>query len=589
MASRQVLLGLAALAVLAGGCDLGTYSASGSGDGGVAVDARILVDGAPPYHPSGFVAPTMHGSELKMQVQDCRGCHGQDLEGSMIAPSCDGCHTPVMTPTAWRTTCTFCHGGGSDMTGAPPRNLDGTTTNATGTFPAHGRHVTAGIAPAADCKQCHVKATDALSPGHIFDTTKGVAEVDFGTGLSRQGAFTMAGGCTTNYCHGNGRGDNGTVAMNAPAMTCSSCHAGMASPTTEWDKMSGLHSLHLGATVATACSTCHNKVTTSGTAIAPAGVALHINGLRNVDLVADRTGETALTWNAAAQNCTGSCHGHAHTSSLWAGGAGGGRYHPVGFSAATVHGAEAELGRQDCRSCHGATLTGGTYAGAATPSCDSCHGTPTTRTAWRTTCTYCHGGGVNQTGAPPRDLGARPQTVSQSFTAHPRHVTLSSAPAFDCVQCHKKPPDALTAGHMFDATPAKAEVSFTGGLSAVATFDGVNRCTNLYCHGNGRGDNGTIDDGAAPRTCGGCHASKASGSAAWALMSGDHRRHLGENNINCQDCHGLTTTTGTTVTNPALHINKLREIKFSAAGFTYDPATRRCTGTCHGDNHNETW
>lgn len=514
MASRHVLLGLAALALLAGGCDLGTYNGSGSGDGGVPVDARILVDGAPPYHPSGFVAPTMHGSELKMQVQDCRGCHGQDLEGSMVAPSCDGCHTPVMTPTAWRTTCTFCHGGSTDMTGAPPRNLDGTTTNATGTFPAHGRHVTAGIAPAADCKQCHVKATDALSPGHIFDTTKGVAEVDFGTGLSRQGAFTMAGGCTTNYCHGNGRGDNGTVATNAPAMTCASCHAGMASPTTEWDKMSGLHSLHLGATVATACSTCHSKVTTNGTAIAAAGVSLHINGLRNVDLVADRTGETALTWNAAAQNCTGSCHGHAHTSSLWAGGVGGGRYHPVGFSAATV---------------------------------------------------------------------------SQSFTAHPRHVTLSSAPAFDCVQCHRKPPDALTAGHMFDATPAKAEVSFTGGLSAVATFDGVNRCTNLYCHGNGRGDNGTIDDGAAPRTCGGCHASKASGEAAWALMSGDHRKHLQENNINCQDCHGLTTTTGTTVTNPALHINKLREIKFSAAGFTYDPATRRCTGTCHGDNHNETW
>jgi hypothetical protein len=62
------------------------------------------------YHPAGFAAAAMHGTEMELQRQDCRGCHGADLAGGS-AVSCDGCHQ-----SGWRTDCTYCHGGGLDDT-----------------------------------------------------------------------------------------------------------------------------------------------------------------------------------------------------------------------------------------------------------------------------------------------------------------------------------------------------------------------------------------------------------------------------------------------------------------------------------------
>src|SRR3970282_2725558 len=110
------------LVSLAGGCDLGQYGAGGGR-----------------YHPEGFAAAEIHGLELKQQAQDCRSCHGDELTGAS-APTCDGCHTPA-DPPAWRSDCTFCHGGVDDTTGAPPRNLDGTTEVQAGTLPPHAVHV----------------------------------------------------------------------------------------------------------------------------------------------------------------------------------------------------------------------------------------------------------------------------------------------------------------------------------------------------------------------------------------------------------------------------------------------------------------
>ena len=37
-------------------------------------------------------------------------------------------------------------------------------------------------------------------------------------------------------------------------------------------------------------------------------------------------------------------------------------------------------------------------------------------------------------------------------------------------------------------------------------------CANLYCHGDGRGDNGTIAVSDGPRTCASCHAGIQSGA-----------------------------------------------------------------------------
>jgi predicted CxxxxCH...CXXCH cytochrome family protein len=576
---RNALDGLLALlfvAFLLGGCGAGqiTGSPAGDGDGGTS-------DIVPPggrFHALGFAAPDQHGAALKQQALDCRGCHGPTLEGQGAAPSCDSCHS-ASAPTAWRTTCTFCHGGTENMTGAPPRNLDG--TSGAGVFPPHTRHVSSTIAARIDCVQCHVKAADVLSPGHIFDATPAHAEVDFGGGLSAQGSFDRTNGCTNLYCHGSGRADDGKVSPGAAAMTCTSCHAGLASGAAGWAGMSGQHALHLGTTGVT-CGDCHNAVSKDGVSIADA--SKHVNGTREVDFSA-----AGFSFDAAAETCTGSCHGHDHAGQVW-GGTGGstGRYHPVGWADPAQHGPEMELGRQDCRGCHGATLEG---AGAA-PSCDSCHNPPPAlKTAWRSDCLFCHGGGVNSTGAPPRDPGSTITSVSARFVAHPAHVTGSSlAVAYDCTQCHVKPTDVLSAGHAFDATPGAGEVHMNAGLSAAGVYNAsTGTCTNLYCHGNGRGDNGSYVDSGPTPTCSTCHPGMNSGSTAWGTMSGQHRKHLGFGNVTCGDCHQAVTTNGTSIVNKALHIDKQREVKFSAAGFSYDAATRRCTGSCHGQNHNFTW
>jgi predicted CxxxxCH...CXXCH cytochrome family protein len=535
--------------------------------------------GGPPggrWHPVGFADPAMHGPELRQQAQDCRGCHGEQLQGFGTAPSCDGCHAPVAEPTAWRTDCTFCHGGQNDDTGAPPIAADGTDTP--GRFPLHAEHVTSPtLAQPMDCLQCHVKAIDVLSPGHVFDDTKGTAENAFGAGIAPQTIFDAEAGCANVYCHGDGRGDTGSVGLAGGAMTCVSCHAGMDSAPAERGAMSGAHGLHLAAAGVT-CAECHSAVTTDGVALAD--VSRHVNGQKDVTFLA-----AGFAYDTATQKCTGSCHGHPHGGQVWGGGGGGANYHPAGWSAPEAHGPEFLLQRQDCRSCHGQNLEGGSG-----PGCDGCH-TPQQPTAWRSNCTFCHGGTKDQTGAPPRDPGAAKGTVAARFAAHPKHVVTSSAPAMDCSECHVKPTDVLSAGHVLDATPeGVGEVTMAGSLSPQATYAfGTGTCSNVYCHGNGR-VSGAVTDGTAT-TCSSCHASMQSGEASWGTMSGDHRKHLQETGVTCGDCHATVTDNGTAVKNPTLHVDKLKQVKFgpAAATMTYDAATKRCTGPCHGENHSDIW
>ncbi len=517
------------------------------------------------YHPDGFASPAMHGPELTLQRQDCRSCHGQDLTGG-TGPSCDGCHTPD-EPQAWRSDCTFCHGGEDNSTGAPPRNLDG--TDGAGTFPVHTAHVSDGVAAAADCIQCHVKAVDVLSPGHVFDATPAAAEVDLGAGLSPQGSYDGER-CSATYCHGGGRVDDGSVAKTDGPLGCNGCHADMTSAGESLAAMSGSHQLHLGVD-AVNCGECHAGVTADGTSIADR--ARHVDGARDVSFLAP-----GFSFAAADQTCTGTCHGVAHSAFPWTGTGTGARFHPPGYAAPTAHGPDMELQRMECRSCHGSDLNGGSG-----PSCNGCH-----QPERQTTCTYCHGGGLNQTGAPPRDLGSSVLTVSQSFVAHTAHVSQGVARAFDCNQCHTRPADVFTNQHAFDATAGVAEVLLNGGLSPAGTYDGNGGCANLYCHGNGRGNNGSYTDGSGPLGCGGCHAGPQSGSTAWGTMSGDHRRHLGDG-MSCMDCHQSVTTGGNSIAAPSLHVDGQRQVVFSDSRITYDPATRRCTGPCHGENHNETW
>ena len=267
-----------------------------------------------------------------------------------------------------------------------------------------------------------------------------------------------------------------------------------------------------------------------------------------------------------------------------------GHYHPVGYAAAAVHGRDLKWQVQDCRTCHAQDLTGGVIgAGGATlapPSCDSCH-----KANWRTTCTYCHGT-TGGTGAPPRDIDGQADPAKISFPGHAAHLSGRITQAFDCGQCHRKPTDALSPYHIFDASPRRGENSLAGGLSPLGIYDPMTKvCSNLYCHGNGRSSTGAMSVATkGPLACSACHAD-ITASAKWSQMSGDHGRHL-RLGVDCTFCHAATVAASpSTISDVTKHLNGKPDVLFSAAAGTiaYAAANKRCTGTCHGKDHSETW
>lgn len=282
---------------------------------------------------------------------------------------------------------------------------------------------------------------------------------------------------------------------------------------------------------------------------------------------------------ATAGASESSSGGEASTSALDGTSTGNaGRYHPEGFAEAEVHGLAAKLQTEDCRDCHGADLTG---SGMAT-TCDDCH-----PSGWRTDCVFCHGGDETELGAPPRDIDGSSVLEELSFRAHTAHVTDGIHAAFDCLQCHAKPTDVLSEGHLFDDTPAVSELDFSVGRSPEAMSAG-GQCASLYCHGNGNGQLGAISHTDPAPDCGGCHAYAGSPATAIAAMSGEHPRHLGEG-LACSECHHATVDASGSIVQLFLHVNGQAEVVVPQ-GFTYDSSTNACTGSCHAKLHfNEHW
>jgi predicted CxxxxCH...CXXCH cytochrome family protein len=258
-------------------------------------------DGLVP-HPEGWAQPEMHGLHAKLQDLECTVCHGADLTGD-LGVSCDSCHVE-----GWRTDCTYCHGGTVDDSGAPPRDIDGSTDDLT--FPAHQQHLNTTDKHAAfACETCHAVPTDVLTPGHIFvaDDTPARAELDFTEGLSDRATWTATTGtCSGAYCHGDGQGHNGTVTVDAAPMRCSSCHPDRTSSRDTIERMSGEHEEHV-AKEGLGCHECHAATTADSTRILD--VAVHVDGSVQVVMPSGVT--------RSGSTCTGSCHGEPHEAEPW--------------------------------------------------------------------------------------------------------------------------------------------------------------------------------------------------------------------------------------------------------------------------------
>jgi len=258
------------------------------------------------------------------------------------------------------------------------------------------------------------------------------------------------------------------------------------------------------------------------------------------------------------------------------GGTGSSSYHPEGFSDPTIHGMQAKLQEQVCVACHGDTLEG---AGQAL-SCDTCH-----PTGWRTTCTFCHGGAVDTTGSPPGHLSNTDETDTHAFGPHMSHVAAGELhDGFDCDSCHVKPTDVLSVGHLFvgDESPGVADVDFSGGLSPSASWTGTS-CSDLYCHGDGRRNNGSMSGQGEVTGCGDCHADLDGGRDAWDTMSGEHEDHLREG-LECADCHGETTSDSRSIADVSLHVNGTVDLSWTGSVVKTGDT---CNGACHGEDHDD--
>lgn len=441
-----------------------------------------------------------------------------------------------------------------------------------------------------DCEQCHATPESVTTEGHLFDRTPGRVEVTFDSGLSPNGEYDAGSRtCSALYCHGDGQSDNGTIQADARPRGCGDCHASVTSGPNGWPMLSAAHATHLQEGIT--CRSCHAQVVgDAGAGQDPEVIdpGRHINGRPDVMVDEEGIAVVGFGWSVAGR-CDGVCHSETHSNRGWAA-----SHHPPGWAAPERHGQAAKLnektdpsGGKSCNDvrCHGEELRGGA---SGVLGCDNCHDGGHAP-GWRTDCTYCHGGAESPDGAPPRDIdGALTRT---SYPPHTSHVSTGDHHgAYDCAECHLTPTDATSPGHMFDETPGKAEVDFRAGLSAGGSWTGQ-QCNQLYCHGNGRGSNGTVQVTARSIPCTGCHANQSSSEAGWRQLSGQHRKHINER-LACSECHGQVVSSTLSGGNPTivdaqLHVDGVLQLQLPVG---MSRTNGRCAGRCHNEGHeSERW
>jgi len=329
----------------------------------------------------------------------------------------------------------------------------------------------------------------------------------------------------------------------------------------------GAHQAHLNPAPAW-----HRKVECADCHAVPADVGSpgHMDGDNKAELTFSATAGVSM-WNGTT--CTTGCHGNA----AW----GGTKPNPMWT---LVDGTQST-----CGSCHGAPPP---PPHPTEMNCASCHPTmeenslvfrdpashingviDLTDPGATGGCTSCHGSATSS--APPKDLAGA--MTGAKVGAHQAHLKASTwRRAMPCSSCHVVPVTSDAPGHRDGDNLAEVRFDTMNPVGAYA----AGTCSTNYCHGNGRGGNGTITwQAAGPLPCTGCHQTNGTG------MSGDHRRHIIEENMRCSQCHATVVNANMGIINANLHVNGVHEVKMAAG--TYNPATRVCSGTgCHG---NETW
>lgn len=198
-------------------------------------------------------------------------------------------------------------------------------------------------------------------------------------------------------------------------------------------------------------------------------------------------------------------------------------------------------------------------------------------------CDSCHGSAGNS--APPNDLAGNTARSAVGVGAHREHLTASTwRREINCSNCHQVPTAVADPLHMDGDNIA--EVPFDGLNPNGAVDLATGNCSNLYCHGNGRGSNGSATWTAVlPMDCNSCHQSPNPGQAAGG-MSGEHDKHIRDEDLACVECHAEVVNGNKDIIGAALHVDGLRSVLMPTGG-DWNPANKSCTNlACH---ENERW
>lgn len=175
-------------------------------------------------HHSGWIGT--HGEEYAADPDNCKACHGADLTGGLIAPSCAGCHHDWSGSHADEdlNTCQACHGSITTCADCHHSGWTGT----------HGEEY---AADPDNCKTCH---GDDLNGEGDQNRDCGYCHHEEAVAPWQHGDYhTLPDTDNCTNCHGAGfSGANSLVSCFSchsaiSAFDCGDCHTSAATPYTD--------------------------------------------------------------------------------------------------------------------------------------------------------------------------------------------------------------------------------------------------------------------------------------------------------------------------------------------------------------------
>ncbi|KAA3632007.1 MAG: CxxxxCH/CxxCH domain-containing protein [Calditrichaeota bacterium] len=538
----------------------------------------------PPTHPSSWInsdSPDFHGNVVinRATAKNCMKCHGEDMDGGISEVSCIDCHLE-------QGACVSCHGGVDNLTGAPPKGLDGETSPTTRAVGAHTAHLNALNAKSVECQDCHYIPAFLLDTLHINLTNlDSIAELTFSNLAENTIWHRTSDSCSNSYCHGNfdgGNTNNHPIWTDTLGAECGSCHSVA-------HNMSDFHMKHISylGVAGLICGNCHGSVIDTLNNFTDK--SLHVNGVIDT-LVLDPS--LCYDCHASGPDSCYRCHGGLDnlTGAPPTGLDNETSFTDIAVGAHTAHVAGNRFTNPfDCDICHikpdaiidtihldGDNIAEVTFNSLAGNS------SIWNRTAERCENVYCHGNFDGGTNLDPvwtaqnqadcgscHDIGVDPGTLGWK---HEYHISIAG---MDCSHCHSQ---------VVDDTLGLINLDLhINGVADTTIADQV-LCDN--CHGSEVG-------------CVGCHGGldNQSGAPPYGLEHetattviavGAHTAHVTGNTMSdgvaCESCHSVPATV---LTIGHLDGDLIPEVTFggiAGGSANWNRGAAQCTNTyCHGN------